>query len=139
MATISYRPELENPSREAGLAFSYVDPGNKAIRTLTLNPGVNRQVSDKDWSAIQELPAIQSLLKIKAIEVLQATADSPEAPRSTSPELADVLGLPVVDAFKAVEGSFDEAFLEAWKQAEGRSTVLNKINQRLSRIRAGEG
>lgn len=139
MTTISYRPELENPSREAALAFTYMDEARKAIRTLTLNPGVNRQVDDTVWSVVKDTPAMQALIKIKAIEVLSTAEVSADVPTGAPPELADVMGLPVTDAFKVIESSFDEAFLQTWKQAEGRSTVINKINQRLSRVKAGEG
>lgn len=138
MTTISYRPELENPSREAALAFTYMDSAKNAMRTLTLNPGVNRQVDDTAWSAVKENPAMQALLKIKAVEVL-GSADTTAPAAGPSPELADVLGLTVVDAFKVIELSFDETFLSAWKQAEGRNTVINKLNQRLKQVRAGEG
>lgn len=139
MTTISYRPELENPSRDAGLAFTFMDEASKAIRTLTINPGVNRKIDDRAWLAVKDTPAMQALLRIRAIEVLAAPEEGADVPTGPSPELADVMGLPVVDAFKVIEQSFDEAFLTAWKQAEGRSTVINKINQRLTRVKAGEG
>lgn len=139
MTTISYRPELENPSRDAGLAFSFLDETSKAIRTLTINPGINRKVDDRAWSAVKDTPAVQALLRIRAIEVLSAPEEGADVPKGPSPELADVMGLPVVEAFKVIEQSFDEAFLNTWKQAEGRSTVINKINQRLMRVKTGEG
>jgi hypothetical protein len=139
MTTISYRPELENPSRDAALAFSYLDEASKAIRTFTLSPGVNRQIDESTWAAVKDTPAVQALIKIKAIEVLATSEVSADVPTGAPPDLADVMGLPVTDAFKVIERSFDEAFLTTWKQAEGRSTVINKINQRLSRIKAGEG
>lgn len=139
MTTISYRPELENPSRDAALAFSYLDEASKALRTLTLNPGVNRKVDDGAWAAVKDTPTMQALLKIKAVEVLGSAEGSADLAPGVSPDLADVMGLPVTDAFKVIERSFDEAFLTTWKQAEGRSTVINKINQRLSRLTAGEG
>lgn len=139
MTIISYRPELENPSRDAGLAFTFMDEASKAIRTLTINPGVNRKIDDRAWLAVKDTPAMQALLRIRAIEVLAAPEEGADVPTGPSPELADVMGLPVVEAFKVIEQSFDEAFLTAWKQAEGRSTVINKINQRLTRVKAGEG
>jgi len=139
MTTISYRPELENPSRDAALAFSFVDETSKSIRTFTLSPGVNRQIDDSTWAAVKDTPAMQALIKINAVEVLAAADRSADVPPGAPPELADVMGLPVTDAFKVIERSFDEAFLTTWKQAEGRSTVINKINQRLNRIQAGEG
>jgi len=139
MTTISYRPELENPSRDAALAFTYMDAGKNTLRTLTLNPGVNRKIDGKVWSVVKEVPAMQALLRIGAVEVLGSSEDSETLEPGVTPELADVMGLPVVDAFKVIERSFDEEFLETWKRAEGRSTVINKINQRLSRIKAGEG
>jgi hypothetical protein len=139
MTTISYRPELENPSRDAALAFSFLDGASKVIRTFTLSPGVNRQIDESTWAAVKDTPAVQALIKIKAIEVLATSEVSADVPTGAPPDLADVMGLPVTDAFKVIERSFDEAFLTTWKQAEGRSTLINKINQRLSRIKAGEG
>lgn len=139
MLTISYRPELENPSRDAALAFSFQDEAKKSLRTFTLNPGVNRQIDDSAWVAVKDTPTMQALLRIRAVEVLGTAETSADLPAGAPPELADVMGLPVVDAFKVIERSFDESFLATWKQAEGRSTVINKISQRLSRIKAGEG
>lgn len=139
MTTISYRPELENPSRDAAMAFSYMDEATKSLRTVTLSPGVNRQIDDNAWAAVKDTPTMQALLRIRAVEVLGTAEQSADLPAGAPPDLADVMGLPVVDAFKAIERSFDEGFLLSWKQAEGRSTVINKINQRLSRIKTGEG
>lgn len=140
MATISYRPELENPSREAALAFSFMDENKKAMRILTLNPGINRNVDDKTWSVIEGTPAMQALIKIKAVEVLGGSGDTVGVVNaSSSPDLDEAMGMPVVDAFKIIEGTFDDDFLRAWKGKEGRSTVLNKINQRLKQLDAGQG
>lgn len=139
MTTISYRPELENPSRDAAMAFSYMDAATKSLRTVTLSPGVNRQIDDNAWAAVKDTPTMQALLRIKAVEVLGTAEQSADLPAGAPPDLADVMGLPVVDAFKVIERSFDESFLLSWKQAEGRNTVINKINQRLSRIKIGEG
>ncbi len=139
MTTISYRPELENPSRDAALAFSFLDEASKSLRTFTLSPGVNRQIDDSAWAAVKDTPTMRALLRIKAVEVLGTAEPSADLPAGAPPELADVMGLPVVDAFKVIERSFDESFLLSWKQEEGRSTVINKINQRISRIKSGEG
>lgn len=139
MATISYRPELENPSRDADLSFAYADKGKMQMATFTLKPGVNRNVDDRAWSVVESTPAMQALIKIRAVEVLEAAETTAPAGSANAPELSDVIGLPVVDAFKVIEGTFDEEFLESWKRAEGRSTVINKINQRLKNVRQGEG
>lgn len=139
MTTISYRPELENPPREASVAFSYMDEKKNSFQTVTLVPGVNRRIDDNTWNVLKEQPTIKSLLRIKAIEVLESSKDSGLVNEGTPPELADVVGMAVADAFKVIESSFDEAFLSSWKREDRRATVVNKINQRLSRIKAGEG
>jgi hypothetical protein len=142
MATVAYRPELENPAREGAVSFALMDEGKLSMTTISLEPGVNRKVDDQAWETLKSLDSVKALMKIGAIEEMKARATSEgsdEADVQRDPELSDVLGLSVTDAMKVVEASFDETFLGRWKTAEGRSTVINKINQRLRSLKAGEG
>jgi len=142
MATVAYRPELENPSREGSITFSVMDKESFKMTSVGLEPGVNRKVDDKAWELVKATESVKALMKIGAIDELMAKtadADAESADVTGDPELQDVLGLSVTDAFKVIEASFNEAFLGRWKVAEGRSTVINKINQRLRNLKAGVG
>lgn len=142
MATVAYRPELENPSREGSVAFAVMDESKLSMQTIALEPGVNRKVDDQAWEALKATASVKALMKIGAIEELKtrpSDAIGSEKDVQGDPELTDVLGLSVPDAMKVIEASFDETFLGKWKTAEGRSTVINKINQRLRSLKAGEG
>jgi hypothetical protein len=140
MATVSYRPELENPSREGGISFAVMDESKLSMQTIALEPGVNRKVDDQAWALLKETSSVKALMKIGAIEELKArVAGEVSDDVSSNHELADVMGLSATDAMKVIDASFDEAFLGRWKVAEGRSTIINKINQRLRSLKAGEG
>lgn len=142
MATVAYRPELENPSREGSIGFAVMGGESSKVTMFNLEPGVNRKVDDQAWELVRVTDSVKALIKIGAIEELMTKAvedDSENADVTADPELQDVLGLSVPDAFKVIEASFNEAFLGRWKGAEGRSTVINKINQRLRNLKAGVG
>ena len=140
MATVSYRPELENPSREGGISFAVMDESKLSMQTIALEPGVNRKVDDQAWAILRETSSVKALMKIGAVEELKTrVAGDISDDVTANPELADVMGLSVTDAMKVIDASFDEAFLGKWKVAEGRSTIINKINQRLRSLKTGEG
>jgi hypothetical protein len=142
MATVAYRPELENPSREGAISFALMDESKLSMTTISLEPGVNRKVDDQAWETLKATESVKALIKIGAIEELKARTASEGSDKGDvqrNNDLGDVLGLSVPDAMKVVDASFDETFLGRWKTAEGRSTVINKINQRLRSLKAGEG
>lgn len=147
MAIIAYRPELESPAREGNLAVAYAAVGEKRdgashgpLKTLTLTPGVNRGISDEDWAAVKETPAIKALIKIKAIREIAATgSEDPEAVADASPAAEEVRALAAEDAMSVIEGSFDEKFLEELRSIDPRKTIQGKIIARLAALREGRG
>jgi hypothetical protein len=138
MAIISYRPELESPAREGALGVAYDSSTGTLMNTLTLEPGVNRGISDAVWAKVRENSAIKALIKIKAIKEIAVTGDAdPEEVVEASPDVQEVRGLPVEDALTVIESSVDEAFLEGLRGADPRATVQKKIVARLAALREG--
>jgi hypothetical protein len=138
MAIVSYRPELESPAREGALGVAYDASAGNLLKTITLEPGVNRGISDDVWAKVRETPAIKSLIKIKAIREIAVIGDeNPEEVVEPSQDVQEVRGLPVEDALTVIESSVDEAFLEALRGIDPRATVQKKIIARLSALREG--
>lgn len=138
MATVVYRPELENPPRDSSIAFSIDDSSNtRLLKTVTLNSGVNREISNEDWDIIKQTPICKALVKIRAIEEVAGSVRADAAP--VAPDLAEVLSLEVVEAYKVIEASMETDFLSRWRKADGRVTIKNKITKRLLSLNAGEG
>jgi hypothetical protein len=148
MAIIAYRPELESPAREGSLAVAFTREGEGAsgqshgpMSTLTLNPGVNRGVSDSDWEIVRNTPAIKALIKIRAIKEIasKGNVDPAEESMEPSPDVQEVRGLAAEDALTIIESSFDEKFLEELRAADPRKVVQGKIIARLAILREGKG
>jgi len=142
MATILLRPELQNPARDAGVAFTYTDSNGRPMQVLSLVPGVNRKVNDEAWATLADTNVeVQALVKIGAIEVLSSEREKElrdEAARlAGADDLKDVMGLAIPKAITLIDSSDDVAFLKRWAEAEGRTTVINKINGRIARIQTG--
>jgi hypothetical protein len=132
MAIVSYRPELESPAREGALGVAYDASAGNLLKTITLEPGVNRGISDDVWAKVRETPAIKSLR-----EIAVTGDENPEEVVEPSQDVQEVRGLPVEDALTVIESSVDEAFLEALRGIDPRATVQKKIIARLSALREG--
>jgi hypothetical protein len=146
MAIIAYRPELESPARDASLALAFRrEPvsglTHAAMEFVTLNPGVNRGIKDADWDLVRESPAVQALMKIRAIREISRAGDVDPEEESTPPsaDVEEVRGLPIEDVLSVIETSFDEKFLEDLQGADPRKTVKGKIIARLATLREGQG
>jgi hypothetical protein len=138
MAIISYRPELESPSREGALGVAYNVPLGNLMKHITLEPGVNRGIPDDVWAKVRENPAIKALIKIQAIrEIALVGEENPEEVVEISLDVQEVRGLPVEDALTVIESNVDEAFLQALRGADPRATIQKKIIARLAALREG--
>ena len=125
---IAYRPELENPPREAGFGI-ITDKG-----LISLAPGLNQEIPDEQWDMARSNPTVQALLSIGAIEELKERVEV-----ETIPQGVDSLQqLPLSQAIQAIELLHDEEKLNDWKKVEGRVRVRNAINRRLEAIRTGK-
>lgn len=125
---IAYRPELENPPREASLG---VITRNGMI---SLTPGLNQEIPDDQWEQAKQNATVQALLRIGALEELKERVEIETIPQSAS----SLSQLPLSQAIQAIELLHDEDKLSDWKKIEGRVRVRNAISRRLEAIRTGK-
>lgn len=125
---IAYRPELENPPREAGFGI-ITDKG-----LISLAPGLNQEIPDEQWDLAKTNSTVQALLKIGAIEELKERVEVETIPQS----IDSLQQLPLSQAIQAIELLHDEEKLTDWKKVEGRVRVRNAISRRLEAIRTGK-
>jgi hypothetical protein len=125
---IAYRPELENPPREAGFGI-ITDKG-----LISLAPGLNQEIPDEQWEVAKANPTVKALLSIGAIEEMKERVEVETIPQSTE----SLSQLPLSQAIQAIELLHDEEKLNDWKKVEGRVRVRNAINRRLEAIRTGK-
>jgi hypothetical protein len=124
---IAYRPELENPPREA--SFGVITKRG----VISLAPGLNQEVPDDQWEEAKANPTVKALLRIGAIEELKERVEVETVPKSAE----SLSQLPLSQAIQAIELLHDEDKLSDWKKIEGRIRVRNAINRRLEAIRTG--
>ena len=125
---IAYRPELENPPREAGFGI-ITDKG-----LIILTPGLNQEIPEDQWELAKSNPTVQALLNIGAIEEMKERVEVETIPRS----IESLQQLPLTQAMQAIELLHDEDKLNGWKKVEGRVRVRNAISRRLEAIRTGK-
>ncbi|MBQ45558.1 MAG: hypothetical protein CMK37_07860 [Porticoccaceae bacterium] len=125
---IAYRPELENPPREAGFGI-ITDKG-----LISLTPGLNQEIPEDQWEMAKSNPTVQALLNIGAIEEMKERVEVETIPHS----IESLQQLPLTQAMQAIELLHDEDKLNGWKKVEGRVRVRNAIGRRLEAIRTGK-
>ena len=125
---IAYRPELENPPREAGFGI-ITDKG-----LISLTPGLNQEIPEDQWELAKSNPTVQALLNIGAIEEMKERVEVETIPQS----IESLQQLPLTQAMQAIELLHDEDKLNGWKKVEGRVRVRNAISRRLEAIRTGK-
>jgi len=125
---IAYRPELENPPREA--SFGVIT----AKGMISLAPGLNQEIPDDQWSEAKKNATVQALLRIGALEELKERVEVETIPQSAQ-ALAE---LPLSPAIQAIELIHDDEKLADWKKIEGRVRVRNAISRRIEAIRTGK-
>lgn len=125
---IAYRPELENPPREA--SFGVIT--EKGM--ISLAPGLNQEIPDEQWNEAKKNATVQALLRIGALEELKE-----QVMVETIPQSAQTLAeLPLSQAIQATELIHDDEKLSDWKKIEGRVRVRNAIARRIEAIRTGK-
>ena len=125
---IAYRPELENPPRDAG--FGIITKSG----LIQLTPGLNQEIPDERWNEAKENRAVKKLMQIGAIEEMKE-----QVKVETLPESAQSLSeLPLTQAIRAIELIHDSEQLADWKKIEGRVRVRNAIAKRMEAIRIGK-
>ncbi len=125
---IAYRPELENPPRDAG--FGIITKSG----LIQLTPGLNQEIPEEKWKEAKENGTVKKLMQIGAIEEMKEQVmveDLPESAQSLSE-------LPLTQAIRAIELIHNADQLSDWKKVEGRIRVRNAIAKRMEAIRTGK-
>lgn len=125
---IAYRPELENPPREAGFGI-ITERG-----LISLTPGLNQEIPDEQWDMAKQNATVQALLRIGALEELKERVEVETIPQS----IESLSQLPLSQAIQAIELLHDDDKLSEWKKIEGRVRVRNAIARRVEAIRTGK-
>jgi hypothetical protein len=134
---IVYRPELENPpmDKECTIGFSFVDGG--LTDHIQVSSGVTRNFPETVWDKIKDYDVVKTLLKLGALRIETEEATQAEAaPAEVANSIADV---PLQDALRLVEDSFDIEQLRRWDAKDSRIRVKNAIGKRISALTEGNG
>jgi hypothetical protein len=125
---IAYRPELENPPRDAG--FGIITRSG----LIQLTPGLNQEIPDEKWKEAKENGTVKKLLAIGAIEEMKEQVMVENLPENVQ----SLSELPLTQAIRAIELIHDPDRLADWKKIEGRVRVRNAIAKRIEAIRIGK-
>lgn len=135
---IVYRPELENPpmDKECTIGFSFVNGGGLTDH-IQVSSGVTRNFPEDVWDKIKDYDVVKTLLKLGALRIETEEATKAEvAPAEVANSIADV---PLQDALRLVEDSFDIEQLRLWDAKDSRIRVKNAIGKRISALTEGNG
>ena len=132
-----YRPELENPpmDKECTIGFSFVQSKGQP-ENIQVEAGVNRDFPEDVWEKIQDYDVVKNMLKLGALRIETEQNLVQDLPSSAVDTIAD---MPVLQAMRLVEDSFDIAQLQRWENGEQRIRVRNAISKRISAITEGNG
>lgn len=133
-----YRPELESPPMdpECTIGFSFVQH-NGQPESIQVKSGVNREFPESVWDQIKDYDVVKNMLKLGALRVEEdQTVVSDPAAVAAVDSISD---MPVSQALRLVEDSFDVAQLQRWEAGEQRIRVRNTISKRIAAITEGNG
>ena len=132
-----YRPELESPpmDKECTIGFSFIQEKGQPS-SIKVQSGVNRDFPEAIWEQIKNYDVVKSLLKLGALRIEEEQALVVETPRADVGSIAD---MPVTQAMRLVEDSFDINQLRGWEAGEQRIRVRNAISKRIAAISEGKG
>jgi len=132
-----YRPELESPpmDKECTIGFSFVEDKGLS-QNIQVEAGVNRDFPEDVWEKIKNYAVVKNLLKLGALRLEAEQETIAESYDSNVDSIAD---MPVNQAMRLVEDSFDIAQLQGWEAKEQRIRVRNAISKRISAITEGNG
>jgi len=132
-----YRPELESPpmDKECTIGFSFVQSKGQP-ENIQVESGVNRDFPEDVWEKIQDYDVVKNMLKLGALRVETEQNLVQDMPAANVDTIAD---MPVNQAMRLVEDSFDIAQLQRWEKGEQRIRVRNSISKRISAITEGNG
>lgn len=132
-----YRPELESPpmDKECTIGFSFV-PEKGQPDNIQVEAGVNRDFPEDIWEKIQSYDVVKNMLKLGALRIETEQNLVQDLPSAAVDTIAD---MPVNQAMRLVEDSFDITQLQRWEKGEQRIRVRNSISKRISAITEGNG
>ena len=130
---ISYRPEAENPPRDASIAVSFFDSDTKAFQSYSFEPGLNREFPKDAWERLQSVEQVKNLVSIGALEAIEQLE---EVPKEMPSEIGN---LSMTRVQQVVEVCHDRNLLVRWYEADKRVRVRNLIQRRLNEISDGRG
>jgi hypothetical protein len=130
---ISYRPEAENPPRDASFAVTFFDNGTKSFQSYAFEPGLNKDFPAEAWSRLQEVEQVKGLISIGALEAVEQLEEVPA-------EMPSEIGtLAMTRVQQIVEVCHDRNLLMRWYEADKRVRVRNLIQRRLNELSDGRG
>lgn len=132
-----YRPELESPpmDKECTIGFSFIQEKGQPS-SIKVSSGVNRDFPEAIWEQIKNYDVVKSLLKLGALRIEEEKALVVETPKAAVDSFAD---MPLTQAMRLVEDSFDINQLRSWEAGEQRIRVRNAISKRIAAISEGKG
>ena len=132
-----YRPELESPpmDKECTIGFSFVQSKGQP-ENIQVEAGVNRDFPEDVWEKIQDYDVVKNMLKLGALRIETEQNLVQDLPSAAVDTIAD---MPVNQAMRLVEDSFDITQLQRWEKGEQRIRVRNSISKRISAITEGNG
>jgi hypothetical protein len=133
-----YRPELESPPMdpECTIGFSFVQH-NGQPESIQVKSGVNRTFPENVWEQIKDYDVVKNMLKLGALRVEEDKAFVADPAASASVD--SIADMPVTQALRLVEDSFDVAQLQGWESGEQRIRIRNAISKRIAAITEGNG
>lgn len=98
---------------------------------------------DQDWAVIKKDAAVKDLIDAKLLHILDGSTAHPEAatpaptPPPSTPALppADLSEVRGDDLDTTIDATTDIPTLERWLNAETRTTVKRKLNERISELK----
>jgi len=132
-----YRPELENPpmDKECTIGFSFVQSKGQP-ENIQVESGVNRDFPEDVWEKIQDYDVVKNMLKVGALRIETEQNLVQDLPSAAVDTIAD---MPVNQAMRLVEDSFDITQLQRWEKGEQRIRIRNSISKRIAAITEGNG
>lgn len=121
--------------KECTIGFSFIQEKGQPS-SIKVSSGVNRDFPEAIWEQIKNYDVVKSLLKLGALRIEEEQALVVEAPKADVGSIAD---MPVTQAMRLVEDSFDINQLRSWEAGEQRIRVRNTISKRIAAISEGKG
>jgi len=89
------------------------------------------------WEQIKDYDVVKNMLKLGALRVEEDKAFVADPAASASVD--SIADMPVTQALRLVEDSFDVAQLQGWESGEQRIRIRNAISKRIAAITEGNG